>query len=110
MATGKRNENLDRNIVNGARPACLACVLLVSLLPVASAKTVIRWDFTQGAQGWVGNNFVDGLTVVSEGLAFTSTGIDPWIESRPVDFAGQDLTKVTGRMKSTAATRGANSR
>ncbi|UCD53307.1 MAG: hypothetical protein JSW27_11795, partial [Phycisphaerales bacterium] len=90
--------SITRN--GGAR--ILICVLLASFPSAAPAKTIITWDFTQGAHGWVGNPFVANLTVGADGLTFNSTGIDPWIESRPIDLPGQGWTRVTVRMKSTA--------
>jgi hypothetical protein len=54
----------------------------------------------------VGNHFVEALAAGPEGLAFTSTGIDPWIESGPIHLSGRKLTRVTVRMKSTADTSG----
>jgi len=80
----------------------LTCLLLATLSSTAQAKTLVAWDFTQGTHGWVGNPFVRDLTVTTEGLALMSTGIDPWIESRPLDLSGCDLARVTVRMKSTA--------
>lgn len=106
MARNKQNENPGQNAVNAIWLACLVCVLPMILAPVAWAKPLVTWDFTQGAHGWVGNPFVKDLALSSEGLAFTSTGIDPWIESRPVDLSGADWTKVTVQMKSTADSSG----
>ena len=68
------NESLGRRF--------LVLVLWVSLSTCGWAKTIATWEFTESAQGWVGNQSVKGLTVGSEGLAFTSTGIDPWIEKQ----------------------------
>ncbi len=90
------------NITRNSRARLLVCVLLASFSSAAQAKMITTWDFTQGVHGWVGNPFVKDLAVSSEGLAFTSTGIDPWIESRPVDLSGSDLTRITVRMKSMA--------
>ena len=84
----------------------LLLMVMVSLFlsSVAAAETVMTWDFTQGVHGWTGNPFVKDLAAGPEGLSLTSTGIDPWIESGPVDLSGHDLTRVTVRMKSTADT------
>jgi hypothetical protein len=90
------------NIKRNRRAGLWVCVLLASFSSTSQGKMIVTWDFTQGAHGWVGNPFVKDLAVTSEGLAFTSTGIDPWIESRPVDLSGSDLTRITVRMKSTA--------
>ncbi len=79
-----------------------ACVLLVGFCLSARAETVVTWDFTRGAQGWIGNNVVQDLTAGPEGLAFTSTGIDPWIEGPAVDLPPGQMTRVTVRMKSDA--------
>ncbi|MHC4520845.1 MAG: hypothetical protein ACYTAS_19820, partial [Planctomycetota bacterium] len=86
--------------------AVLACALLTLLSPAVWAKTVVTWDFAQGKQAWVGNPFVNDLVAGADGLAFTSTGIDPWIESRAIDLPGQEMTRVVVRMKSTADTGG----
>lgn len=82
--------------------AVWACVLLVCLSSSAWAKTIVAWDFTQGAQGWTGNNFVRDLAAGPEGLAFVSTGIDPWIEGPGVDLPQGEMTRVTVTMKSDA--------
>ncbi len=79
-----------------------ACVLLVCLSSSLRAETVVTWDFTEGAQGWVGNHFVKDLTAGPDGLAFVSTGIDPWIEGPPIDLPQEGMTRVTVTMKSDA--------
>jgi hypothetical protein len=79
-----------------------AAVLLTLFSSAALAQTIVTWDFTQGTHGWVGNHFVEDLAVGPEGLAFTSIGIDPWIESKAIHLSGRKMTKVTVRMKSTA--------
>jgi hypothetical protein len=66
------------------------------------AKTVVTWDFTAGAHGWTGNRQVANLAVTSEGLAFDSTGNDPWIEGPATDLPAEGLTRVRVRMKSDA--------
>ncbi len=81
-------------------------MLLVFLPTYGAAETVVTWDFSESAHGWMGNAFVKGLTAGVQGLTFASTGIDPWIEGPAVDVAGQDWTKVTVRMRSTADTSG----
>jgi hypothetical protein len=68
----------------------------------AWAKTVVAWDFTEGRYGWQGNKQVQGLAVTAEGLAFASTGNDPWIEGPAVDLPGTGMTRVKVRMKSDA--------
>ena len=88
------------------RPIRWTCVLLTLIPTAAWARAIVTWDFTQGRQGWVGNQFVEDLEAGTEGLAFTSTGIDPWIESQAVDLPGQEMTRVTIHMKSTADTGG----
>ncbi len=82
-----------------------ACVLLVCLSSSVQAETIVIWDFTEGAQGWVGNHFVEGLAAGTEGLAFVSTGIDPWIEGPPIDLPQEAMTRVTVTMKSDADAR-----
>lgn len=82
--------------------AIAACMLVVCLSSSLEAETLVVWDFTDGAQGWVGNHFVEDLTAGPEGLAFVSTGIDPWIEGPPVDLPSEGMTRVTVTMKSDA--------
>ncbi len=79
---------------------CISFTLLCSVL--VQAETIKVWDFSQGAQGWQGNPFVDGFAVGPEGLSFASTGLDPWIEGPAIDLANPDMTRVTIRMKSEA--------
>ena len=80
----------------------LAAVLLALFSSLTSARTIVTWDFAEGPHGWVGNPYVKDLAVGAEGLAFTSTGVDPWIEGRPIDLSDAQMTRVTVRMKSTA--------
>jgi hypothetical protein len=79
---------------------------LVTLVVLASTtawgKAVVTWDFTKGAQSWQGNQYTKGLTATAEGLAFESTGNDPWIEGPVVDLPGAGMTRVRVRMKSDA--------
>ena len=77
-------------------------VILVCLASSVWADAIVTWDFTQGTGGWIGNSFVTGLTASSDGLAFVSTGIDPWIEGPAVDLPGGTMTRVTVTMKSDA--------
>jgi len=84
---------------------CLTILLLVlvaSLSTSAWGKAVVTWDFTKGTHGWQGNKHVQDLTVTAEGLAFASTGNDPWIEGPAVDLPGEGITRVKIRMKSDA--------
>jgi len=83
-----------------------AFVLVIGSSVVASAGQVAAWDFSQGAQGWQGNSYVKDFAASSEGLAFTSTGIDPWIEGPAIDLPGSGMTRVHIRMKSNADTGG----
>lgn len=82
------------------RRLCVLSLLICSTL--ARAETIKLWDFSQGAQGWVGNPFVESLSAGEEGLALVSTGIDPWIEGPAIDLSNRDMTRVTVRMKSEA--------
>ena len=68
----------------------------------AWGKAVVTWDFAKGTQGWQGNQHVKNLTATAEGLAFESTGNDPWIEGPAVDLPGEGMTRVTVRMRSDA--------
>lgn len=85
---------------NSRSMALLALALLTST--TAWGKAVVTWDFAKGAQGWQGNQHVKNLTAIAEGLAFESTGNDPWIEGPAVDLPGEGMTRVTVRMQSNA--------
>ncbi|MBP7049696.1 MAG: hypothetical protein KBE65_01635 [Phycisphaerae bacterium] len=80
----------------------LVLALAAGSCAVARGKEVVRWDFAQGQQGWQANPHVKDLVVSAEGLAFSSTGIDPWIESPPMDLSTSGMTRVRVRMKSDA--------
>jgi hypothetical protein len=88
------------------RLTILLLVLVASLSTSAWGKVVVTWDFTKGTHGWQGNKQAQGLTVTAEGLAFESTGNDPWIEGPAVDLPGEGMTRVKVRMKSDADTSG----
>jgi hypothetical protein len=88
------------------RLTILLFVLVASLSTSAWGKVVVTWDFTKSTHGWQGNKQVQGLTVTAEGLAFESTGNDPWIEGPAVDLPGAEMTRVKVRMKSEADTSG----
>ena len=83
-----------------------SAVMLLALAALLSTptwgKTVVRWDFTQGAQGWQGNQHVKNPAATGEGLAFDTTGNDPWIEGPAVDLPGAAMTRVKVRLKSDA--------
>jgi hypothetical protein len=76
--------------------------LVASLSTPTWGKTVVTWDFTRSTHGWQGNKHVQGLAVAAEGLAFESTGNDPWIEGPAVDPPAEEMTRVQVRMKSDA--------
>ena len=80
----------------------LAVILTAGCSVSAWGEEVAAWDFTKGLQGWQGNPYVKDLAVSTEGLAFTSTGIDPWIEGPAIDLPGSGMTRVHVRMKSQA--------
>jgi len=80
----------------------LVFALATGSCAVAWGREIVRWDFAQGQQGWQGNPHVKDLVVSAEGLAFSSTGIDPWIESPPMDLSTSGMTRVRVRMKSDA--------
>lgn len=84
--------------INRIRIACAFFMFSAA----ASAGEVAAWDFTQARHGWAGNSYVTDLAVSSEGLVFTSTGIDPWIEGPAIDLPGSGMTRVRIRMKSDA--------
>ena len=78
----------------------LCCALITS---AAFAEPVMLYDFTQGIHGWTGNPRVKDMTITDEGLAFSCTGLDPWIESPVVEnMPMNDRVRITVRMKSTA--------
>jgi len=80
----------------------LVFALVVGSLPAVRGAEVATWDFTQGLQGWQGNSHVKDLAASPEGLAFVSTGMDPWIEGPAVDLPGSGMTRICVRMKSDA--------
>jgi hypothetical protein len=89
----------------GDAKSCVAAGVLFFLMMAPSAtygKTIAAWDFTKGLQGWQGNRYTEGLAVSGEGLAFKSTGNDPWIEGPAVDASGDGAARVSIRMKSSA--------
>jgi hypothetical protein len=88
------------------RLTILLLILVASVSTCVWGKAVVTWDFTKGAQGWQGNKHVRGLTITPEGLAFESTGNDPWIEGPTVDLPGAGMTRVQVRMKSDAGSGG----
>lgn len=85
-----------------SRSAAVLLALTAALPACTWGKTVMTWDFAQGTQGWQGNHHVKGLTVTTEGLAFASTGNDPWIEGPAVDLPSEGMIRVKVRMKSDA--------
>ena len=90
-----------------ARPCvCMVALFFLVIAPRAYGKTVAAWDFTKGLQGWQGNNYTEDLAVSAEGLAFRSTGVDPWIEGPAVDVWTEGTVRVRVRMKSQADTGG----
>ncbi len=80
--------------------------LLIAPAATTYGKTVAAWDFTKGLQGWLGNQYTEGVAATAEGLAFRSTGVDPWIEGPAVDLPGEGTVRVRVRMKSQADTGG----
>jgi len=92
----------ETSAVGNGRLAVLLLLLIASLSTSAWGKAVVTWDFTKGTHGWQGNKHVQGLTVTAEGLAFASTGSDPWIEGPAVDLPGEGVTCVKVQMKSDA--------
>jgi hypothetical protein len=67
-------------------------------------KTVAEWNFSEGLQGWTGNNRVENLSYSPEGLIVQSTGEDPWIEGPTIDLPSGRITIVKIRMRSNADT------
>jgi hypothetical protein len=86
--------------MNGRSMTLLTLTVLAST--TVWGKVVVTWDFAKGAQGWQGNQHVKNLTATAEGLAFESTGNDPWIEGPAVDLPSEGMTRVTVRMRSNA--------
>ncbi len=83
---------------------CCACVVLaVFVFPagIAAAEPTLLFDFCQGMHGWSGNPRIDNMQQVDEGLYFESTGIDPWIESPPIEAMPLgDRVRITLRLRS----------
>lgn len=102
MSNGARVSN------GSATRAWFSAVMLAvaGLCAAASGRTVVKWDFTQGPQGWRGNDYVEDLAASGEGLAFRSTGIDPWIEGPAVDLPDDGTLRIRVRMKSDADSHG----
>ncbi len=100
-----RNSRLS-SLVQGSRLAVVLPACIAALSIAASGKVAVAWDFTKGLQGWQGNKYVADLAVSAEGLAFRSTGNDPWIEGPAVDLPGEGLTRVRVRMASDADAHG----
>jgi len=96
-------DNINRTLIPGnGRLAVALFTLIAAISATAYGKVVVVWDLTQGAQGWQGNQQVKGLAATAEGLAFESTGNDPWIEGPAVDLPGEGMTRVKVRMRSDA--------
>ena len=96
-------DSLNSTLVpRSGRLTIMLLVLMVSFSTPAGAKLAVTWDFTKGTHGWQGNKHVKSLAVTAEGLAFESTGNDPWIEGPAVDLPGAGMTRVKVRMKSDA--------
>ena len=100
-------DRISKSTLNRSFPF-VAAVFVLTTAPSAAlyGKTVVAWDFTKGLQGWQGNQYTEGLAVSGEGLAFRSSGIDPWIEGPAVDLSGEGTVRVRVRMKSEADTGG----
>jgi hypothetical protein len=81
-------------------------IVVTAAVPSARSAEVMRWDFRQGLQGWKGNAYTAGLRLTREGMAFQSTGIDPWIEGPPITVPSERITRVVVRMLSRADTGG----
>ena len=85
----------------------LTSLVLTVLFPLKIyGQNAMEWDFSRGMLGWKGNHYVTDLTTSRQGLSFTSTGIDPWIEGPAINLRTDQLTKVTIRMKSNANSSG----
>jgi hypothetical protein len=100
-----RNNRLSSS-VQGSRLAVVLLACLAALPTAAWGEVAVAWDFTKGLQDWQGNKHVADLTISAEGLAFRSTGNDPWIEGPAVDLPGEGLTRVRVRMSSDADAHG----
>jgi len=97
----------DTPAVHGNTSSMVMLLAFIIMLPTTTwGKVVVTWDFTKGMQGWQGNQYVQNLAVSSEGLAFQSTGNDPWIEGLAVDLSGAGMIRVRVRMKSDADSSG----
>ncbi len=72
-----------------------------STLGAHADNSVMLFDFREGTHGWTGNHHITGLEATNEGIAFESTGNDPWIEGPPViNMPRGDRVRITIRMKS----------
>jgi len=104
MAIGSGTSG-KRGMKGGDARYCVSTAVLFFLMMGPSAaygKTIAAWDFTKGLQGWQGNKDTQELAATPEGLAFKSTGNDPWIEGPAVDASGEGAVSVSIRMKSSA--------
>ena len=83
----------------------LSAVMGILAVPASTlGKTVTEWNFSEGLQGWTGNNRVENLSYSPEGLLVKSTGEDPWIEGPIVSLPVDKMITVKIRMKSNADT------
>jgi hypothetical protein len=72
-----------------------------------ASQPAVRFDFTQGMQGWSPANQVENMRVTAEGLEFDCVGNDPYIISQPVDTMPLgSRVQLRIRMRSEADTRG----
>ncbi len=77
-------------------------VVVMWLMSGAFGKTVVEWDFSKGTHGWIGNQRVENVVSLPEGLVVKSMGEDPWIEGPAVDLPGGEIIRIKIRMKSGA--------
>ena len=86
----------------------LAWIQVGSFVPLAwpslnpPFETVIYWDFSLWSQGWAGNIHTSNLQVTEDGLAFDTTGNDPWITGPRIDYPDESRLLLSIRMKSDA--------
>ena len=97
---------LSKSPGTNLRVSLILSVVMGILAAPASAlgKTVAEWNFSEGLQGWTGNNRVENLSYSPEGLIVQSTGEDPWIEGPTMSLPINKMITVKIRMKSNADT------
>ncbi|MEA2068695.1 MAG: hypothetical protein U9P12_05800, partial [Verrucomicrobiota bacterium] len=66
-------------------PCFLFLTGLLAATACAAPETILLYDFSQGAHGWLPTHAVDGFGSTREGLEFDCVANDPYICSPPVE-------------------------